>query len=146
MLYTTTCKANYFTGGVLMKEVIKNKEVLDFEQINKFVELSLLYDFYGELLKENQKIVFEYYILEDLSLSEIATEQGISRQGVHDIIKRCSKQLMDYEEKLGLISKFQETKIRVNKIKDMVTMIKQTEDFSILNEIEKLSTLILEEL
>ena len=62
---------------------------------------SLLYDFYGELLTEHQKAIYEDVVFNDLSLSEIAKEKGISRQGVHDMIKRCDRILNGYEEKLG---------------------------------------------
>ena len=61
---------------------------------------SLLYDFYGELLTERQKEIYEDFILNDLSLGEIAQDRGISRQGVHDLVKRCDKILNGYEEKL----------------------------------------------
>ena len=77
---------------------------------------SLLYDFYGELLTEHQKEVYEDFVLNDLSLGEIAEERGISRQGVHDLIKRCDKILNDYEEKLHLIERFSKTKEDVKKI------------------------------
>ena len=59
--------------------------------MNEIVMQSLLYDFYGELLTDNQKEIYEQFILEDLSLGEIAKERGISRQGVHDTIRRCEK-------------------------------------------------------
>ncbi len=59
--------------------------------MNKFLEQALLFDFYGELLTEHQKDVYEQVVLEDLSLSEIAEMKGISRQGVHDLVKRCQK-------------------------------------------------------
>lgn len=74
------------------------------------VELSLLYDFYGALLKENQQRMFEASILEDYNFTEIAEEEGISRQGAYDAIKRASKQLRGYEEKLGLVAKFEKQK------------------------------------
>ena len=64
---------------------------------------SLLYDFYGELLTEHQKEIYEDFILNDLSLGEIAQDRGISRQGVHDLVKRCDKILNGYEEKLHLL-------------------------------------------
>ena len=64
---------------------------------------SLLYDFYGELLTEHQKEIYEQFIVDDLSLSEIAKDAGISRQGVHDLIKRCNKILEEYEAKLHLV-------------------------------------------
>ena len=50
-----------------------------------------LYDFYGELLTEHQRDIYEEFVLDDLSLSEIAQEEGISRQGVHDLVKRCDR-------------------------------------------------------
>lgn len=87
------------------------------DKLKEKVELSILFDFYGDLLKEHNKHIFEDYILNDLSLSEIGEEQNISRQGVYDIVKRCSKQLKDCEDKLNLITKFEQTKKMVNQIK-----------------------------
>lgn len=57
--------------------------------MNEILKQALLYDFYGELLNEHQKEIYEQFVLEDLSLSEIAQGAGISRQGVHDLVKRC---------------------------------------------------------
>ncbi len=62
------------------------------------VEQAYLYDFYGELLNEHQRRIYEDFIFNDLSLGEIASCEGISRQGVHDLIKRCNKLLAGYEE------------------------------------------------
>ena len=76
------------------------------EKLQEIYELSILYDFYGELLSDHKKRIFEDYILNDLSLSEIADNTGISRQGVHDIIKRCTKALRGYEKALHLAEKF----------------------------------------
>ena len=78
--------------------------------MERIVEQNLLYDFYGELLNDHQKKIYEDAIYNDLSLSEIADEYGISRQGVHDLIKRVTKTLDGYEAKLHLIQKFLETK------------------------------------
>lgn len=78
--------------------------------MEKIVEQTLLYDFYGELLTAHQKLVYEAVIFNDMSLSEIAQEQGISRQGVHDLIKRCNKILQDYEAKLHLVERFVQAK------------------------------------
>ena len=61
--------------------------------MEKFVEQGYLYDFYGELLTERQQQVYESVVLEDYSLSEVAEDLGISRQGVHDMVKRCNKTL-----------------------------------------------------
>lgn len=117
-----------------MNDKIEKKDNNNIKQIDKLVELSLLYDFYGELLKENQKCIYEDYILNDLSLSEIAEQQGISRQGVHDIVKRCSNQLINYEEKLHLIEKFEQTKQKVSKIKKLSEQIIKLNKFNLVNE------------
>lgn len=77
---------------------------------------SLLFDFYGELLTEHQKEIYEDFVLNDLSLGEIAQERNISRQGVHDLIKRCEKTLNGYEEKLHLIERFAKTKSDMEEI------------------------------
>ena len=79
-------------------------------------ELSLLYDFYGALLKENQRRMFEGSILDDYNLAEIAEDENITRQGVHDAIKRACKQLREYEQKLGLVEKFEKQKELVKKL------------------------------
>jgi Uncharacterized protein conserved in bacteria len=80
------------------------------EGLEERIELSLLYDFYGALLKENQQRMFEASVLEDYNFTEIAEEEGISRQGAYDAIKRAAKQLRVYEEKLGLVAKFERQK------------------------------------
>ena len=61
--------------------------------MEKIVEQGMLYDFYGELLTEHQRKIYEDVVLNDMSLSEIAEEQGISRQGVHDLVRRCDRTL-----------------------------------------------------
>ena len=96
----------------------------------------MLYDFYGELLTEHQKTIYEDAVFNDLSLSEIADEQGISRQGVHDMIKRCGKALLEYESKLHLVDKF-------SKVKDKIREINELTDDS---RIKELSNEIIEEL
>ena len=84
--------------------------------IEERVELSLLYDFYGALLKEDQRRMFEASILDDYNLAEIAEDENITRQGVHDAIKRACKQLREYEQKLGLVEKFEKQKELVKKL------------------------------
>ncbi len=84
--------------------------------MNRILEQALLYDFYGELLTKHQKEVYEQFILDDLSLSEIAESAGISRQGVHDLIRRCQKSLEGYEEKLHLVERFLSVKEKVGQI------------------------------
>ena len=74
--------------------------------MEKIVEQGILYDFYGELLTEHQRRLYEDAVYNDLSLREIADENGISRQGVHNLLRRCDKILEGYEEKLHLVEKF----------------------------------------
>lgn len=84
--------------------------------MEKIFEQALLYDFYGELLTEHQRNIYEDAVFNDMSLSEIAEVQGISRQGVHDLIKRCDKILQDYESKLHLVERFDLAKAKVGEI------------------------------
>lgn len=84
--------------------------------MEKIVTQGILYDFYGELLTAHQRKIYEAVVYEDLSLSEIAAEAGISRQGVHDLLKRCDRILAGYEEKLHLVEKFSRTRERVENI------------------------------
>ena len=73
--------------------------------MEKIVEQGLLYDYYGELLTEHQKKIYEDVVYNNLSLNEIAEDEGISKQGVHDLVKRCDKTLSEYEDKLKLIER-----------------------------------------
>lgn len=82
----------------------------------KIVEIGLLFDFYGKLLNDKQYSAIEFYYIHDLSLSEIGELLGISRQGVHDLLKRSESKLFAYEEKLGLVKKFSDNKIKVKYI------------------------------
>ena len=74
-----------------------------------------------------------------LLFSEIAEEQGISRQGVHDLVKRCNKTLAGYEEKLKLVQKFNQTKQMVEEIKELAGAYKRTGDKKLIDQIEVLS-------
>lgn len=114
--------------------------------MEKIVEQSILYDFYGELLTRHQRHIYEDVVLNDLSLGEIAEANGISRQGVHDLVKRCNKILEGYEEKLHLIEKFNFAKEKVAKIQDILRECRAANDVCLLDEIEELSNEILENL
>ena len=72
----------------------------------KNLEMSFLLDFYGDVLGSRRRDVMSMYYNEDLSLSEIADEIGISRQGVRDLIKKAEEELFVLEDKLGLAQKF----------------------------------------
>ena len=113
--------------------------------MERIVEQTLLYDFYGELLNEHQRGVYEDAVFNDLSLSEIADEYGISRQGVHDLIKRVSNTLEGYELKLHLVEKFMDTKAKITRIDELVDSYIKDEDMSYIHEIKKLSKEIIED-
>lgn len=84
--------------------------------MGKDLNISILLDFYGQLLTDRQAEALEYYYNDDLSLAEIADIWGISRQGVRDFLKRGEKQLEEFEEKLGLAKRFQSVKADVEEI------------------------------
>lgn len=85
-------------------------------EIDEIVELSALYDFYGALLKEKHRRIFEDYVWNNYSLAEIASGQQMTRQGVYDVINRCRGKLRGYEEKLHLVEKFRKTKGKLRQI------------------------------
>ena len=70
----------------------------------KQFEMSLLLDYYGNLLTQKQKTYFDLYYNQDLSLAEIAEQEGISRQGVHDTITRTETILRDMEQATGCVA------------------------------------------
>ncbi len=113
--------------------------------MEKIVEQGLLYDFYGELLTQHQRKIYEGVVYENLSLSEIAAEAGISRQGVHDIIKA----LLAYEEKLQLVARFVKIKERMKEMDALTQEYEQNElqdKAAYCRKLRQLSVDILEEL
>lgn len=86
--------------------------------MDKILEQTLLYDFYGELLTGHQQKIYEDVVLNDISCSELAALQGVSRQGVHDLIKRCNRILNEYEAKLHLVEKFLTMRKKVGAIRE----------------------------
>ena len=85
----------------------------------KNLQIGYLLDFYGELLSERKRSVMDMYYNEDLSLAEIASEIGISRQGARDIIKKCEEELLFYEEKLGLAQKLKKVETCASELSDI---------------------------
>ncbi len=111
--------------------------------IEKNVYRGLLYDFYGELLTEHQKKIYSDHVIDDLSYTEIGTNEGISRQAVFDLVKRCDSILKDYENKLKLVAKFLETNERISRIHEISEeLMSSTSDDKLrskISEIEKIS-------
>lgn len=108
------------------------------------MEYALLYDFYGTLLTKHQQQIYEDYVYQNFSIGEIAEEAGISRQGVHDLIKRCNRILTDYEEKLHLLAKFMETREKVNRISQLIKESGKRGQEPLFSEIERISDEILD--
>ena len=116
--------------------------------MNEILEQALLYDFYGELLTKHQQEIYEQFVLEDLSLSEIAVHAGISRQGVHDLVKRCQRLLEGYEEKLHLVERFLNIRQSVQEINQVLANYEEshTDTQKTIAEIRRISKQIIEEL
>ena len=155
-------------GPACNKGGVKKKHLtlpLFYSMIPKVIEMekkltqTYLYDFYGELLTDHQREIYEDFVLNDLSLSEIAQDAGISRQGVHDLVKRCDRILEGYEEKLHLLERFLSTKEKVCRIQSLSRKYqeqrepdqrqadqKDSEKVMVMAEIEAISNEILEEL
>ena len=113
--------------------------------MERIVEQGLLYDFYGELLTEHQKKIYEDVVYNDLSLSEIAQENGISRQGVHDMVRRCNHMLTEYENKLHLVERFLKIRRGVDEMKHLSENTELTKE-EILGRVNSLCCEILKEL
>lgn len=105
--------------------------------MEKNVEISLLFDFYGQLLKEQQQQAVSLCYNDDLSLSEIAAQLNITRQGVRDSIKRSEVQLYTYEEKLGLFKRFKQTESGLLLIEKLAEKLTYNYDKELAEEILK---------
>lgn len=113
-------------------------------KMDKIYEQTMLFDFYGELLTEHQKSIYADAVYNDMSLGEIAEERGISRQGVHDLIKRCDRILQEYESKLHLVERFARAKETVKSIERLTDENRNHQES--LKQIKKLAQELLEEL
>ena len=112
--------------------------------MDKILEQSLLYDFYGELLSEHRRKIYEASLFEDLSLGEIAETEGISRQAVHDALRHCDKALNEYESKLHLVERFLKMKGEIEEIKKL--SVSEGDDSDKLNQISRIADDIIGEL
>lgn len=89
--------------------------------LDRVLRIALLYDFYGAMLTEKQQRCLELHYLNDLSLAEIAAEFEVSRQAVHDILRRGEQVLEDYELKLGLVERYQKEQAIVTHVYELLT-------------------------
>lgn len=97
---------------------------------NQAYRMTMLFDFYGEILTERQREFYDLYYNDDLSLSEIAQNSGITRQGVRDVIVRAENILVDLEEKTGIIARFHQNREQLNKLEKSVQMLKDLASYN----------------
>ncbi|MCC8044743.1 MAG: DNA-binding protein [Clostridiales bacterium] len=114
--------------------------------MDEVLRQTLLYDFYGELLTEHQQEVYETVVQNDLSYSEAADMFGISRQGVHELVKRSVKTLEEYESKLHLVERFLKIRENVQQIQHLSSHCETIEKEILARRVSELSSQILEEL
>lgn len=88
--------------------------------MEEFVRMNLLLDFYGQLLTDRQQSVCRMYYEDNLSLAEIGSEMDVTRQAVHDMLRRASASLCAYEDRLGLVKRFQEQQEELRSIKGLL--------------------------
>lgn len=91
--------------------------------MDKNVEISCLLDFYSEFLTQRQQMFMDLHFNQDLSLSEIAEQEGISRQGVHDALKRGESSLYEMESRLGLMKRYNEVAAKLARLRDRISVL-----------------------
>lgn len=100
----------------------------------KDLSVSVLLDFYGELLTEKQAEALDLYYNQDLSLAEIAEGMEVSRQGVRAFIKQGEAHLLEFEEKLGMAKRFAEISKTVRKMQEIVSTMPQNKEVMLITE------------
>ncbi len=135
-----TVKKKYLTAFFFSCMIAK---VIDMDQVLK---QSLLYDFYGELLTEHQRSVYEEVVQNDLSYSEAAEMFGVSRQGIHELVKRCNRILEHYESRLHLVERFLRIRANVQQIQELSANCESISREALAKQVCEISEKILEEL
>ena len=98
--------------------------------MEKIVEQGLLYDFYGQLLTAHQQKIYELAVYDNLSYNEIAEQEGISRQAVHDLIRRTTALMQKYEKRLGMIRRFRNLHEAAEDLTEAADTVKNREDLA----------------
>lgn len=106
--------------------------------MDKNIEISLLFDFYGQLLSDKQRQAVSLYYNDDLSLSETSEVMGITRQGVRDLVRRSESELYEYERKLGLYERFSRTGESAALIKQIAGSIGDTDDERVRSAVKRI--------
>lgn len=105
--------------------------------MEKMLHMGLLYDYYGELLTDKQRMALEYYYFDDYSLAEIAEHMGSSRQAVSDLLKRTEQRLEEYEERLGILRRMDRMESGIKKVDQQLALLEDQEKIT-LQDIEKI--------
>ena len=119
---------NIYLTKVLFRGIMLSAYAKRGVSMEKRVALNWLMDFYGPLLTENRARLLKLYCEEDLSLSEMAEEAGITRQGVHDALTRAQAQLEEYEQKLGLVARYRRLEDAVHLCRAALSGVTPTPD------------------
>lgn len=114
---------------------------------NQAYRMAMLFDFYGDMLTERQREFYDLYYNEDLSLSEIAENYSISRQGVRDVIVRAEATLTELEDKTGIIRRFHVMQDQLKNVQRAVTDIgqrntQQCQDEEIENLVKEINAIL----
>ncbi len=114
----------------------------------KLVEITLLYDFYSKILTQKQRQVIEYYYMKDYSLAEIGMLLNISRQAVHDNLKRAQKQLFTMEGNLGLVEEFHRERKEwpgiISRIDNVIKILEnELDELNLAKELQDIKRLVL---
>ncbi len=88
--------------------------------MNEILRRTLLFDFYGELLTAHQQEVYQEVVFNDVSFSELAESEHVSRQSIHELVRKCDRLLEAYEEKMHLVSRFESIRENVYKIRQVL--------------------------
>ena len=111
--------------------------------MDKNLDIGMLMDFYGQMLTDKQTEAVDFYYNQDFSLSEIAEQMKISRQGVRDLIKRAEKQLFEFEEALGLVERFLSINRKIKKIESYCNeLYEKSNEAETKSTIKEISNLI----
>ena len=112
---------------------------------NQTYRMTMLFDFYGDILTERQRELFDLYYNEDLSLAEIAENCGISRQGVRDVIVRAEAVLTELEDKTGLIKRFHTMQTQLEQVRQNAQRVAELAAGYDNEELERLAGQIVEQ-
>ena len=110
----------------------------------KDLNFSVLLDYYGNMLTDKQRRMMECYYYDDLSLSEIAANEGITRQGVRDAVKRSEAELLNIEQKLGFVKSYGNIEQDAEKIADCCKLISEKlsdADFTPPSELNEINSI-----